>query len=1221
MINSRCICATASCCILVCALRFSLVSAEHGAASGEPSFQHVVSLDREEIATQLDARLSTTISGIKLDADAIIDLNVARKDVAVSTTQFVVGRMGGPDEPISTDVANALVLQGRVAGSEDSFVFLTLSESGGGGVIDIGGAATARYRLSSRSINGSVMPEGQFAVERISFRGARRPETPLCGVTDSRSLASQKLLGRETSLNPVSESVIDPVRVVMPAGPRGLTPPPMPGPRVIDLAVETDHELFQLFGDTVTTASYVAAVFSEVSAIYERDFNARVELTFVRVWDHWDDLFNQPDPLSAFRSYWNNNMQAVPRDVAQFFSGRRDLPYGGVAYLGALCGGNGYGVTGYALGVQPDPQAPSVFHYDILVAAHELGHNVNAPHTHSLQLDDCFNLDTPAQRGTIMSYCSQTVSGGNAVSDLRFHSTIQTIVEDYLDAISCLTHDCNGNGIADEIEIIEGGIDDDGNGVLDACEDCNANLILDTVDITNSTSFDVNMNGIPDECEPDCNANSIPDATDIASMFSRDEDFNNVPDECQADCDSSGGADCIEILADMTLDIDRDAILDSCQDCDHDGVTDLVELDNAHSAWLAGHEGGVRAFHAATGVVTLTTDEAQVNKPNDVLITPDGRVLVTSGDDHRIVEFDRAGLTVGNFVPAGSGGLANPTGITRGANGNVFVASSGTDAVLEYELATGAFVGSFVTTGAGGLEEPFGLEFGPNGNLFVTSGHAQGQVLEFDGTTGAFIRIFVADLGSGGLTDPRGMAFKPDGNLLVASFSTRSVLEYNGSTGNLIRKFNNAGTDVAVTTAGPWGVRIGPDGQVYVSRHFENGAPEEGGHDHGDHDHFGDSGDIDHLHVNSTRIYMFDALSGNFIRSYVTGNDTGLRAPTGFDFFPGWDIDCNNNHRIDSCDISLGSSVDTNTNNLPDECERDCNANGVPDYLDIWPNGASFDCNNNGVPDSCDIVSGLSRDCNGDNRPDECELITVLYDNFERDRGWTSEFVDATGGHWERGGPVNDTGWAHDPVFDADFGGQCWLTENSVGNTDVDNGSVILTSPLMDMSEGFITISYEYFLRLDNTTGAVDRMLVEISSNGAAGPWETIATHVENGGLNWRYHQIDHEELVAANVALTSTMQMRFTVNDASPQSIVEAGLDTFQVTATLGATYLNLGDMNCDCTINGLDIAPFVQAILDPQGYADAQQQCDIRQGDFDQNGSVDESDIEGFVESLFNQ
>ena len=39
-------------------------------------------------------------------------------------------------------------------------------------------------------------------------------------------------------------------------------------------------------------------------------------------------------------------------------------------------------------------------------------------------------------------------------------------------------------------------------------------------------------------------------------------------------------------------------------------------------------------------------------------------------------------------------------------------------------------------------------------------------------------------------------------------------------------------------------------------------------------------------------------------------------------------------------------------------------------------------------------------------------------------------------------------------AFDADFGGHCWLTQNTTGNSDVDDGAVRLISPLMDFAAG-----------------------------------------------------------------------------------------------------------------------------------------------------------------------
>ena len=78
---------------------------------------------------------------------------------------------------------------------------------------------------------------------------------------------------------------------------------------------------------------------------------------------------------------------------------------------------------------------------------------------------------------------------------------------------------------------------------------------------------------------------------------------------------------------------------------------------------------------------------------------------------------------------------------------------------------------------------------------------------------------------------------------------------------------------------------------------------------------------IQDLPISSTRIYVFDVDNGNFLRSYVIGNDTGLDMPTGFDFMPDDGTDCNFNQLPDSCDIASGFSKDANGNGVPDECE------------------------------------------------------------------------------------------------------------------------------------------------------------------------------------------------------------------------------------------------------------------------------------------------------------
>jgi hypothetical protein len=115
---------------------------------------------------------------------------------------------------------------------------------------------------------------------------------------------------------------------------------------------------------------------------------------------------------------------------------------------------------------------------------------------------------------------------------------------------------------------------------------------------------------------------------------------------------------------------------------------------------------------------------------------------------------------------------------------------------------------------------------------------------------------------------------------------------------------------------------------------------------------------------------VFDVDNGNFLRSFVTGNDTGLDRPTGFDFMPDFGQDCNGNHHPDGCDIASGASLDANGNGVPDECEcvGDVDGNGVIDVQDLiavilaWgpcpkpPEACPADTDGDGAVDVQDLI-------------------------------------------------------------------------------------------------------------------------------------------------------------------------------------------------------------------------------------------------------------------------
>lgn len=264
--------------------------------------------------------------------------------------------------------------------------------------------------------------------------------------------------------------------------------------------------------------------------------------------------------------------------------------------------------------------------------------------------------------------------------------------------------------------------------------------------------------------------------------------------------------------------------------------------------------------------------------------------------------------------------------------------------------------------------------------------------------------------------------------------------------------------------------------------------------------------------------------------------------------------------------------------------------------------------------DSCpDVVTvGFSVELtNGDSYADNAGPYAIMVNdgsdvevvwNGNSSSGWTvgQSSDSATDGEWGRGTPAGG-GDRGDPPSDADGSGQCFLTDNVSGNSDVDGGITTLLTPTFDGAaiEGAIVGYYRWYSNDFGADPNNDSMPIEISNNGGSS-WTMLEDVTQNAGAwVWR------EFVIADYVSPTSNMKLRFTARDLSDGSVVEAGIDGVQVFGTVcdeeppGVP----GDLNGDGRVDGADLGIFL-ALFGTSNAA----------ADFDGNGIVDGGDL-GFL------
>jgi hypothetical protein len=373
-------------------------------------------VDRNDYDTYRNLRV-TSIANVDLNDGTVVDLDLYEFRVLAEDAVIVVVDEAGNRVPM--EHPDVRLYQGKVAGQPDSRAFLSLSSTAVQGFVQLGDVT---YIISDGGI--ADLPPVAFNPATMSEHFAA--PTVFCGVEEG---GIEQLEGFALPID---------------GGIQTGNPPR----RCVSLAIDTDYEYYhEVFNDNgVAALNYLITLWGATSLIYaefwgNQGFNVELDVNNIVLWSANNDPWNSPSACAqkgAFTQWYNNNMQHVDRHAAHLVSGRN--LGGGCASVASLCNSSAYGVEGSITGWFPYPlENRHSGNWDLMVVAHELGHNFGSGHTHCYNppIDHCYNQEggcyggpENCSDGTLMSYCH--ACGGMDNILLGFHWRVIDTVLAYL---------------------------------------------------------------------------------------------------------------------------------------------------------------------------------------------------------------------------------------------------------------------------------------------------------------------------------------------------------------------------------------------------------------------------------------------------------------------------------------------------------------------------------------------------------------------------------------------------------------------------------------------------------------------------------------------------------------------------------------------------------------------------------------------------------------------
>lgn len=219
-------------------------------------------------------------------------------------------------------------------------------------------------------------------------------------------------------------------------------------------------------------------------------------------------------------------------------------------------------------------------------------------------------------------------------------------------------------------------------------------------------------------------------------------------------------------------------------------------------------------------------------------------------------------------------------------------------------------------------------------------------------------------------------------------------------------------------------------------------------------------------------------------------------------------------------------------------------------------------------------------------------LTVAMDDDFETNMGWVS-FTTGGSSAFFRTIPA-DHGLG-DPPTDADGSSKCYVTGNNNG-FDVDNGSVFLMSPVLDLT-GMESPVLRMSVWMFGSPG--DFMRIEFTDNAGVS-WVEADTFVNTNG--W----IDLEYNIADYVDLNLAFRARIETRDGGADTTVEGGVDAFRIASEVCENTCQ-ADLTGDGELDFFDVSAYLNAYNNLDSIAD-----------FNFDGSINFFDVSAFLSAF---